>query len=250
MTCANYEIKFPETECRLDQDEESIVIVSKNRCEEIKLHDYERFYSIPGLYEEVIYRRLKCASPRVVCCMLKEEMQKQRERTAKLRALDFGAGNGIVGECLEEEIGCEVLVGVDIIPEAMKATHRDRPGLYDEYYIMDLNGLDELHERQLKSWEFNALITVSALGYDDIPTRAFINAFNLLDNGAWIAFNIKDRFLSENDDSGFRETLDAMMGDSLSVLQIKSYRHRLSLSGEPLQYYAIVGRKNKDATVS
>jgi predicted TPR repeat methyltransferase len=247
MNCLDYEIQLPDKESRMDQDEEWIMLVSDKSCEKIRLHDYKKFYSVPGLYEEVLYKRLKCSSPRVVCSMLLEEIEKSDEEAEKLRVLDFGAGNGMVGECLEEMIGCDTLVGVDIIDEALEATLRDRPGLYDDYYVMDLNQLDERGERQLKEWGFNALVTIAALGYDHIPTRAFVNAFNLLDDGAWVAFNIKDKFLSEEDDSGFKQTLDAMMGDSLSVLHRKCYCHRLSLSGEQLQYYAIVGRKSEEA---
>lgn len=248
MKCIDYEVKYPETECQLDQDEEWITLVSGNRSEKIRLHDYEKFYSVPGLYEEVLYGRLKCNSPQVVCTLLKEEMEKSEEE-ARLRVLDFGAGNGMVGECLKETIGCETLVGVDIIEEALEATHRDRPGLYDDYYVMDFCQLEEREEKQLKKWDFNALITVAALGYDHICTRAFVNAFKLLEDDSWVAFNIKDRFLSEEDDSGFKQLLGTMMGDSLSFLQNKRYCHRLSLAGEPLHYHAIVGRKNKDATV-
>jgi hypothetical protein len=250
MKSLDYEVKYPEKDCQLDQDKEWVTLVSDEHTEKIRLHDYKKFYSVPGLYEEVLYKKLKCDSPRMVCSLLKEEIEKSEEGAEKLRVLDFGAGNGMVGECLEEMVGCDALVGVDIIDEALEATHRDRPGLYDDYYVMDLNQLDGRGERQLKKWDFNALVTIAALGYDHIPTRAFVNAFNLLDDGAWVAFNIKDRFLSGEDDSGFKQTLDGMMGASLSVLQEECYCHRLSLSGEPLDYCAIVGRKNKDAIVA
>jgi predicted TPR repeat methyltransferase len=243
MDYTDYKIRFPDTECQLEQDEEWITLASKNRSEKIRLHDYEKFYSVPGLYEEVLYERLKCNSPEVVCTLLKEEMEKSEEE-AKLRVLDFGAGNGMVGECLKEKVGCEALVGVDVIEEALEATHRDRPGLYDDYYVMDFCELQEREEEQLKKWDFNALITVAALGYDHICTRAFANAFMLLEDDAWVAFNIKDRFLSEEDDSGFKQLLGTMMGDGLSVLQNERYCHRFSLAGEPLHYHAIVGKKN------
>jgi predicted TPR repeat methyltransferase len=248
MKCSDYEVRFPDAECRLDQDEEWITIVSENRSEKIRLHDYEKFYSVPGLYEEVLYERLKCNSPEVVCTLLKEEIERseeeEEEEEERLRVLDFGAGNGMVGECLKEKIGCDTIVGVDIIEEALEATHRDRPGLYDDYYVMDFCQLEEREEKQLKKWDFNALVTVAALGYDHICTRAFLNAFKLLEGHSWIAFNIKDRFLSEEDDSGFKQLLGTMMGDGLSVLQNERYCHRLSLAGEPLHYHAIVGRKS------
>jgi hypothetical protein len=249
MKCPDYEVKYPENDCHLDQDEEWITLVSEGQTEKIRLHDYEKLYRIPGLYEEVIYEELQCSSPHVVCSMLKEEIEKANEQTAGLRVLDFGAGNGIVGECLDRSMSCDALIGVDIVDEAREATVRDRPGLYDDYYVMDLSRLDRHKERKLAKWDFNALVTVSALGYDHIPTRAFINAYNLLDDGAWVAFNIKKRLLSEEDAGSYKEILHAMMGNSLNMLQDKCYCHRLSLSGEPLDYYAIVGRKNKDAAV-
>jgi hypothetical protein len=140
MNCIDYKIKYPETEYQLDQDKEWILLVSEGRSEKIRLHDYEKFYKVPGLYEEVL----------------------------------------------------------------------------------------------------------AALGYNHICTSAFVNAFNLLDDETWVAFNIKDRFLSEEDDSGFGQILGAMMDESLSVRQNKRYCHRLSLTGEPLHYNAIVGKKEKE----
>ena len=33
------------------------------------------------------------------------------------------------------------------------------------------------------------MVTVTALGFGDIPTRAFIEAFNIIKNEGWVAFN-------------------------------------------------------------
>lgn len=250
MQLNDYEVRLANNADDLDQDEEWILLTSENRSEQIRLHDYGKIYNVPGLYEEVVYDRLKCESPQVISAMLKEELEKSPKHSKNLRVLDFGAGNGIAGECMEEEIGCNVLVGVDIVPEAVSATQRDRPGLYDEYYVMDLCDIRKTEERQLRQWNFNALITISALGYGDIPSRAFVTAFNLLENDAWIAFNIKDRYLNEEDDSDFKDVLGNMFAGSLSVLQKKCYRHRFSMSGTPLHYVAIVGKKVKDTSLS
>lgn len=160
--------------------------------------------------------------------------------------MDFGAGNGVVGESLVRMIDCQVLVGLDIIEKAREAVERDRPELYNEYYVMDISQMDDCKMKMLNEWNFNALVTVGALGYGDIPTQAFINAFNTIEDRGWIAFNIKNRFLSENDDSGYKDMLKVVMGESLEVLQKKRYRHRLSISGEPLYFYAIIGRKVKN----
>jgi predicted TPR repeat methyltransferase len=247
MQLQDCKINFPKNADHLDQDEEWILLTSKDNQKKIRLHDYDEIYAIPGLYEEVVYTRLKCDSPRVICSMLKKDLE--TEDPEALRVLDFGAGNGMVGECLKKRIGCEALVGIDIIPEAVSATFRDRPGLYDDYYVMDLCDIGRAEEDLLTKWNFNTLVTVAALGYGDIPSRAFVNAFNLLEDGAWIAFNIKDRFLTEEDGSGFKETLDNMFEDSLQILQSERYCHRLSMSGNPLHYVAVVGRKISDVDV-
>jgi predicted TPR repeat methyltransferase len=246
MDFKKFKIRYPERACTLDQDEEWVTIITKDRIEKISLHDYEKFYEVPGLYEKVIYDKLKCDSHRVICELLNIEINKAVFNKEKLRILDFGAGNGVVGEFLVKKVGCDVLVGLDIIKKARDAVERDRPKLYDEYYVMDISQMDEFKQKILNEWNFNVLVTVGALGYDDIPTQAFINAFNTIEDGGWIAFNIKNRFLSEKDDTGYKDTLKTMMGNSLEVLQKKRYCHRLSISGESLYYFAIIGRKIKN----
>jgi len=243
MVETNVEIVIPE-ECRtLEQNEEWIEIIAGGIARKVRLHDYGRFYEIPGLYDR-FYNRLQCRSPQVVCGALKQQMIKQHEERKPLRALDFGAGNGQVGEQLSRKLDCETLVGLDIIPEARDAAVRERPEIYDDYYVMDLANPTERAREKLAQWSFNTLVTVAALGFGDICTRAFANAYNLLTDGAWVAFNIKDRFLSEADESGFNQIIDQLVADGFEMLESRRYCHRLSLAGEPLHYYVIVGRKN------
>jgi hypothetical protein len=90
------------------------------------------------------------------------------------------------------------------------------------------------------------LVTVAALGFGDIPTQAFVNAFNLIDNNSWVVFNIKDRFFSTDDETGYSDMLQQMIGNSLNLVKKHHYTHRLSMAGKPLHYYAIVGRKEND----
>ena len=47
------------------------------------------------------------------------------------------------------------------------------------------------------------LICVAALGFGDIPPEAFMAAFEQVTEGGWVAFCIKDEFISEEDRSGF-----------------------------------------------
>lgn len=237
-------IEYPDRTNPCDQDEEFIHLCSGNGKEKIRIHDYDRFYTVPGLYEEVVYNKLKCDSPRVITDLLKEEIQKNRsENHESLRVLDFGAGNGIVGEHLKESLDCDAVVGIDIIEEAKQAAERDRPDLYDDYYVMDLSSPVNAEEKSLSKWQFNALVTVAALGFGDIPTQAFVNAYNMVDEGSWVAFNIKDTFLRNDDNTGYAETIHKLVSEGLKVYRKHRYRHRFSISGEQLHYYAIIGRK-------
>jgi hypothetical protein len=230
----------------VEQNEEYFDLLTDEGRERIRIHEYDRVYDVPGLYEEVVYNKLQCDSPQVITDLLKTSMQVYHDMNEPLRVLDFGAGNGIVGECLQEAVPTESIVGVDIIEEAKKAVQRDRPDIYDDYYVMDLSEVDEGDKQKLNRWNFNALVTVAALGFGDIPTQAFVNAFTLIDNNSWVVFNIKDRFFSADDETGYSDMLQQMIGNSLNVVKKHHYCHRLSMAGKPLHYYAIVGRKEND----
>ena len=162
--------------------------------------------------------------------------------------LDLGAGNGMMGEELKKQ-GVARLIGIDIIPEAYDATIRDRPGLYDAYYIEDFCNLDsEIHE-EISLWHLDCMVTVAALGFNDIPAKAFIEAFNIIKSEGWVAFNIKETFLDMTDDTGFSRMIrELIFSEYLDIYHIERYRHRYSIEGEPLYYFAIAGRKNADVS--
>jgi predicted TPR repeat methyltransferase len=247
MIECNVEIVIPE-ECRtLDQDEEWVEIVVEGKAEKVRLHDYGRFFEIPGLYDK-FYKGLECRSPQVVCESLKGQMIKHGGNRQLLRALDFGAGNGQVGERLNRELDCEAVVGLDIIPEARDAADRERPDVYSDYYVLDMADPTDRAREILADWDFNILVTVAALGFGDIPARAFTNTYNILNDGAWVAFNIKERFLSDGDKTGFNKTIGILMDGGFELLESRRYCHRLSLAGEPLHYHVMVGRKTGDLT--
>jgi len=241
------QVTFPGEKAALDQDQEWFVVKSDGRAKRLRIHDYDQVYKYPGLYEKVVADHLKCRSPQVVCDMLGRELDGWLEERDQVHVIDMGAGNGMVGEELKERLDCETLVGVDIFPEAKMAALRDRPGVYDHYCVADLTTEEGLGKLEQVDVDFNLLITVAALGFGDIPVDAFINTFNLLEDGALVAFNIKDRFLGEDDETGYGEVIQGLCEDSFKVLQSRRYRHRVSMSGDPLYYVGIVGRKLKDA---
>jgi len=155
----------------------------------IRFHDYASIYKRPGLYEQLFYDRLKCTSPGKLSDLLRQVVRESGSDPTHMRVLDVGAGNGMVGEQMVGH-GAARMVGVDIIPEAAMAADRDRPGTYDAYYVTDLTALDPAQKSELADWNFDAMITVAALGFGDIPVQAFSAAYNLIADSGWIAFNI------------------------------------------------------------
>lgn len=240
-----HKIQFPRDNAEnLGQDEVYFYWVTEAGKEKIRLHDYDRLYQVPGLYEQVVYDRLKCQSPGKVTDVLKYSVSQSDVSATELRVLDLGAGNGMMGEELKR-VGVSRIVGVDIIPEAKQATERDRPDVYDAYYVLDLCNLGQEDRDDLKSWSFDGLTTVAALGFGDIPPLAFMEAFNVINDGGWVAFNIKETFLDRSDKSGFSQLIrELIFSKYLKLYHLERYRHRYSLEGEPLYYFALGGRKN------
>ena len=239
-------VALPEPGLSMSQDAEWCVVQIDGEWRQYRFHDYEALYSVPGLYEKIIYEILQCDSPRVVRELLEAELSKSDDSGEELRVLDFGAGNGMVGEELAN-LGVRHIVGVDIIPEAAEAAGRDRPGLYERYHVVDLTDLSDRQMQDLRSHNFTAMTCVAALGFGDIPTEAFATAFNLVRTGGWVAFNIKEDFLSKEDESGFSRLIRAMLEDgTLEIRQRKRYQHRLATDQQALYYVAIIGTKKKD----
>jgi SAM-dependent methyltransferase len=238
-------VEFPDDELR-DQDAEWCRVTVGGKTREIRFHDYDEIYSIPGLYEFLFYERLKCCSPEVVCSLLVGELEAEDADPADLRVLDLGAGNGMVGEELAD-LGVGEMVGIDLLPEAAAAAERDRPGIYAAYHVCDLTELsDELRE-DLRAHRFNALVTVAALGFGDIPPLAFAEAFNLVEDGGFIAFNIKEHFLDDGEPTGFSRLIGKLLESGIVEQRAdRVYCHRLATNGDELNYVAIVGVKRSD----
>jgi SAM-dependent methyltransferase len=246
MTVPRYRIRFPIHDLRdLGQDETYFLIREGEHTSKIRLHDYAAIYSRRGLYEQLFYDRLKCESPGKVAALLTKVVSAAGETVSELRVLDVGAGNGMMGEALLER-GAARMVGVDIILESQMALERDRPGMYDDFYVVDLTQLTPDQLGDLEDWNFTCMTTVAALGFGDIPVSAFARAFNLISDNGWIAFNIKDTFLASQSAGPFSRLIRRLILEGyLDLHHLERYRHRLSVEGKPLYYFAIVGRKTR-----
>jgi len=242
-----HRIQFPAAELsNFDQDEAYFYLQGSGGKRKIRFHDYDEIYQVQGLYEQIFYDRLKCTSPSKVASILESAVKQSQDNFSELRILDLGAGNGMMGEELKKR-GVSRLIGVDIIPEAYDAAIRDRPGIYDAYYVEDFAKLEDDKKEEIISWQCDCMVTVAALGFGDIPAKAFIEAVNIIKSEAWVAFNIKETFFDIRDESGFSKMIrELIFSKHLDVYYIERYRHRLSIEGEPLYYFAIAGRKNSD----
>lgn len=242
----DYQITLPANEPgSLDQNEAFFYLEKENEKQQILFHDYETLYNNPGLYEQLYMSRLQCQSPQKITALLKKVENEFSGKLSERRVLDVGAGNGIVGEELRK-IGVARIVGVDILEAAQNAAKRDRPTVYDSYYAIDLTRMTDEVREELKKWHLDCMVTVSALGYGDIPCEVFIEAFNLVAEEAMIAFNIKETFFDESDTTGFSILIKKMiLKNHLEILHLEKYKHRLSIDGKPLYYYAIIGRKKR-----
>jgi len=234
-----FEIRFPDSNEAADQDEEFCEVVLDGEIRKIRFHDYDEIFEVPGLYEQLFYDELRCTSPDVVIDLLAESVPLEG-----LRVLDLGAGNGMVGERLAK-LGVGELVGVDIIPEAATATHRDRPGVYDDYVVGDMTDLPQDDHRRLEERQFTCLTSVAALGFGDVPPEVFQAAFDRVQDGGWVAFTIKEDFLDRGeDDSGFSGMIAGMLrSGTIDERGRRRYRHRLDVTGDPIHYVAIAGVK-------
>lgn len=249
MPVTRHRIQFPPAGSHdLGQDEAYFYVVdgTDKKKSKLLLHDYDQIYDRPGLYEQLFYDRLKCSSPAKVAGILHSTLDAVGENPSELRVLDLGAGNGMMGEELKAH-GVARLVGVDIIPEARDAAIRDRPDLYDEYYVADFTDLDQDTAEKIREWNFDCLTSVAALGFGDIPPAAFLQGLQFVHKGGWVAFNIKETFLDASDHTGFSRFIrELIFSEYLDVFHLERYRHRLSMEGLPLFYYALVGRKSAD----
>jgi predicted TPR repeat methyltransferase len=250
LDTVDFALHLPPRNARteLDQDEEWCEIETDGERRRIRFHDYAAIYDVPGLYERLFAEQLECDSPRFVTDLLGEELRAAKVNPVSLTALDFGAGNGMVGERLAE-LSIDEIVGADLLPEARDAAHRDRPGLYRDYYALDFTDLSPAARRDLMRHDFSVMACVAALGFGDIPPLAFAEAFNLVGSPGWVAFNLRDRFIE--DETGFGGFIGRMLDEGVIKERArKRYAHRQSVDGETLEYVAIVAEKHADVPLS
>jgi len=240
----NFWIRIPDSREVHSQADEYFTVSYQNREQVLKLHDYAEIYKIPGLYKHVLLDILGDQSPATLSALLVDQVLQTGASVADLNVLDMGAGIGISGRSLAQN-GVQSIVGLDILPEAREASLRDLPGTYSNYYVADLSRLPNPIRTDLMNRRFNCLMCCSALTCH-LPIQAFLEAFNLIQNDGWIAFNISQSKLTPEvgQDDEFYNTFQSMIeGGAFHITCTHQYQHRRSMNGKPIHYCAVVGRK-------
>jgi hypothetical protein len=210
------------------------------REEVIHLHDYEHIYGVPGLYEHIVQRLLRCRSPQIATDGMAHALGRLGLEPAEIVLLDLGAGTGIVGE-LANRLGVLTIVGVDALEAARAASLRDRPRIYRDYLIGDLAAPTPELLASLRHHRPTALISAGAFGGTHAPPAAFLNALALLPTGAPVVFTIDERWMKTDGPGGFRAPISRLLGSGrLRLLRRSRFQHRLSTTGTPIYYELLV----------
>lgn len=237
----DYSVELESVPGRIQSEEVLTLTYREGGSERMRLHEYERVYAIPGLYEEVVQRRLECASPAKIADGVAAAAATRGESAPSLRVFDLGAGNGVVAEELARR-GVGTFVGLDNIAEARDAAERDRPGLYAEYLVGDLAE----HPRVaavVEEHRLNCLVAVGALGMGHITAESFDTAWRRFPAGAWLGVTVPEQ-LAAPGTSDFGDYLESeTAAGRLEVLERERFRHRLLMDGSDVFYVAIVGHR-------
>ena len=239
----DYEVELDGSAGRNQEEESLVVRFGDGREERMRLHEYDRVYAIPGLYEEVVQNRLECLSPDTLADAIVGAAQRDGVAPADLRVFDLAAGNGVTGEALAAR-GVTELVGSDNAPAAREAVERDRPGLYSEYVVGDIDDEEARLADLVRSHELNGLVCAGALGLGHITAASFARLWEHFPEGSWFSASLHES-LAEPGGSDFGDYLQDLdrEGSGAEVLSRERFRHRLLMNGDAVHYVAVTVRR-------
>ncbi len=216
------------------------------RVEELRLHDYERLYSFPGLYEEIVQERLGCRSPQVIAAMLAAAVDSVGWDRAATKVIDLAAGNGVSGEALTAE-GLRAVLGTDVVASARDAALRDRPGVYDQYLTLDLLATTSSQRQAIAALSANALNCVAPVGphAGQVPAPVLIEGAKLLAPDALVA-HMHDPIFGDPD--AITSDLWGEIGFSVRELERRRYVHRRTVNGAPYEMDGVVWRLRRNSS--
>jgi hypothetical protein len=227
-------------------DGEYVALRTDGSDEEIvHLHDYERIYRVPGLYEHIVQDLLECRSPQTAIDGFARALAELGVEPAEIVLLDLGAGTGIVGE-LAGGLGVRTLIGVDALDAARTACLRDRAGVYHDYLVGELAAPSVGLLARLRDHRPTALISAGAFGGTHAPPAALLSALALLPTDAPVVFTIDERWMQSDGPGGFRTPVAQLLSSGqLRLLERSRFQHRLSTAGDPIHYELVVAAKGE-----
>ena len=215
--------------------------------EQLRLHDYERVYALPGVYEQIVQERLGCRSPQQLAEMLAGAVDGLGWERTDARVLDIAAGNGVSGEALAAQ-GLHPVLGTDIVPVAREAALRDRPGLYDEYLTLDLLDIAPHERARLMALGANVLSCVAPVGGhpSQLPAAALAAAAALLTPDALVAYMHDPAFGVPDPVTPalWSQTLGAHV--HAQELARTPYLHRYTVNGRPFEMVGVIWRLRRE----
>lgn len=211
-------------------------------------NDYVEMYRTPYLYQ-YLYEKLQAKSHIVLADLLIDQATQMGRSVEDIVVLEVGAGSGMAGKTLTDR-GVQLIVGIDIVPEAAVAAAREHPEVYKNYYVEDLSQLSSKTGEDLSSRGFNCILCGSALGYNHIPASAWSTAYNLILPNSLVAFNVqKERWQDKGKDS-FAEWHPWVTDNNvIEIALTHTYQHRFYMDRRSLEYIAIIGSKQANIPI-
>ncbi|MDB9518360.1 class I SAM-dependent methyltransferase [Roseofilum reptotaenium CS-1145] len=194
----------------------------------VNIWDYSTLYSYPHLYEYLILEQLECKVYLVL-----EDFLSSIKDTKQWRILDIACGSGLMGKFLKTQssISVELLIGIDILPIAITALHRDNPHIYDQTYIVGQYKQDALKEEQ-----FNCLIVSG--GANHLEISDYESYLDLLQESSYLIFN-----LTNNQNDRRRMEILQWINARLNCRGNIIYEHRKLMNGSSVKPEAFIYQK-------
>lgn len=228
-----YAVRFPPQTEGDSAGERIEVAWPDGRSESLRIQDYARVYAIPGLYEEVVQRRLGCRTPERIAALLADAARGAAPGGAALRVLDAGAGNGVSGDALAAH-GLDPVVGLDLEPTARAAALRDRPGRYGTYLTADLTALTPDEEAAIRAARPQALACVGSVGGGHLPPAAVVAGLEMLEPPVLLAYAF--------DVGRGPDPLSDLLAEDARELARDRYVHRRTVTGGERVWEAVVAQ--------
>jgi SAM-dependent methyltransferase len=235
------------TSARADRppDQEEVVVrFADGRREVMRVQDYARVYAVPGLYEAIVSDTLRCRSPDRVASILLRAARGLGRVPRSVRVLDLGAGNGVSAEALANH-GLKTVAAIDTEPAARAAALRDRPDTYDAYLTADVLALMPDQARAIRALTPNALACVGAIGLGHVPPAALAAALELLADDSLLAYTVAATGRSAEAAGILAEVCAIADGWLIEEIARERYRHRLTVTGRPIWWEAVVARARR-----